>query len=479
MCSTTSYCEPSSINEYRSEQTNPATLTSSSGRWPTSTSKRCSVGWAVSHVTVFASCRGRRCMWGSIPISRARCNKNGEISAACRTQWLTEAMPLLRRYVTVLVTICGAFAAATTSAAANPVGVPVPPGGSVVAWGDNSLEQLDIPPPPVGVRYTAIAAGQEHSLALGSDGQVVAVGRNLAGETNVPALPAGVTYTAVAGGNYHSLALRSDGRVEGFGRDESGETTVPTLPTGIRYTAIAAGQGHSLALRSDGWVEGFGRNEAGQTDVPPLPAGLTYTAIAAGGANSLALRSDGQVILFSDAALPPSTPPGVCARTCAPVTSTVCPPICIDFGRTYTAIAAGFGHSLVLRWDGRIFGIGSNGVGQLDVPPLPVGVTYTAVAAGIFHSLALRSDGQVVYFGRFPEQNAVPPPLFGARYTAIAAGHQHSLAIMTCDLLCNLNLGLPDFLKNLCPDPIRDQWPCGPGPLIPNPILPWELPRPN
>ena len=50
--------------------------------------------------------------------------------------------------------------------------------GTVVAWGDNTYGQSDIPPNLTGVE--AISGGGAHSLALKDDGTVIAWGANFA-----------------------------------------------------------------------------------------------------------------------------------------------------------------------------------------------------------------------------------------------------------------------------------------------------------
>lgn len=136
----------------------------------------------------------------------------------------------------------------------------------------------------------AIAAGFSHSLALKNDGTVLAFGSNEFGQlgttTNTGAatpnstptvVPGLTTVTAIAAGNNHSLARRSDGTVLAFGWNFYGQlgssvnngnndpnptpTTVPGLSS---ILGLAAGTSHTLARRSDGAVVAFGRNSLGQ-----------------------------------------------------------------------------------------------------------------------------------------------------------------------------------------------------------------------
>ena len=47
-------------------------------------------------------------------------------------------------------------------------------------------------------------------------------------------------------------------------------------------------------------------------------------------------------------------------------------------GQTYTQVAAGGGHTVLLRSDGRAVACGANHYGQCDLPALSAGLTYTA-----------------------------------------------------------------------------------------------------
>ncbi len=245
--------------------------------------------------------------------------------------------------------------------------------GTVVAWGDDTYGQTDVPAGLAGV--VALAGGAYHSLALKSDGTVVAWGDDTYGQTDVPAGLAGVV--ALAGGAYHSLALKSDGTVVAWGSDTYGQTSVPTGLSNV--VAVAAGGFHSLALKSDGTVVAWGDDYQGQTDAP---AGLTGVVALAGGAfHSLALKSDGTVVAWgSDQYGQTNVPAGLTG---------------------VVAISAGFAHSLALKSDGTVVGWGDDTYGQTNVPATLYGAS--AIAAGGYHNLALSTadslGGQGSTFG--------------------------------------------------------------------------------
>ena len=86
---------------------------------------------------------------------------------------------------------------------------------------------------------SAIAAGIYHTLAVKRDGSVIAFGDNSCGQTNVP--DGLTTATFVVGGSCFSLAARNDGTVTGWG------STAPILNLS-NVISLAAGRVHGLAL---------------------------------------------------------------------------------------------------------------------------------------------------------------------------------------------------------------------------------------
>ena len=132
--------------------------------------------------------------------------------------------------------------------------------GTVWAWGSNNKSQLgdgtttnsSTPvqsAPGVLTGITAVAAGNEHSLALKSDGTVWAWGSNSNGQLGdnsttdhaVPVQVSGLTnVTAIAAGVNFSLALKSDGTVWAWGYNGSGQ--LGDSSTTDRWTPVQAGK---------------------------------------------------------------------------------------------------------------------------------------------------------------------------------------------------------------------------------------------
>ncbi|RKI72889.1 kelch-like protein [Corallococcus sp. AB049A] len=308
--------------------------------------------------------------------------------------------------------------------------------GTVWSWGVNANGRLgegtDISHRTTPVRVqgltgvAAIAAGDEHTLALKADGTVWAWSRNDTGQLGdgtltlrrTPVRVQGLTgvETVVAGG-YHSLALKADGTLWAWGWNSNGnlgdgttiDRTIPVRVQGLTGVAtLIAGNTHTLALKADGTVWAWGDNNVGQlgdpTAVPrktPVQVqGLTgVAAIAAGTFHSLALKADGTLWawgLNTHGALGDGT------------TSVRYTPVQVQGLTGVVAIAAGYEHTLALKADGTVWAWGGNTRGQLGdgtltqhTTPVQVqGLTgVQTLSAGGFLSMALKADGTLWAWG--------------------------------------------------------------------------------
>lgn len=163
---------------------------------------------------------------------------------------------------------------------------------TVLAWGFNSTGQLGDGSStgrttPVAVsglgNVAALAAGCAHSVALKKDGTVWVWGFNLDGQLGVSTgaimqrtpvqVPGLAGISAIAAGNDHTLALGTDGRVWSWGKNDKGQlgdgsTTSRAAPTVVNglgtISEVAAGQNFSLVLAASGEVSGWGQNDYGQ-----------------------------------------------------------------------------------------------------------------------------------------------------------------------------------------------------------------------
>jgi alpha-tubulin suppressor-like RCC1 family protein len=210
--------------------------------------------------------------------------------------------------------------------AGDATGLAVTTDGHALGWGFNGDGQVgdgttSTQPAPVqvslpdGVKVTAVAAGQRHSLALTGQGQVLAWGFNGDGQLGIgnrdgslvpvtTKLPAGTKVSGLFAGCFHSVALTAAGRVFFWGAGARGQlgnggtadraTPVQVkMPAGTKVTGVSAGCSHTLALTAAGKVYAWGSGARGQLgngfsvdhDRPVLaglPAGRLASAISSG-----------------------------------------------------------------------------------------------------------------------------------------------------------------------------------------------------
>jgi hypothetical protein len=361
---------------------------------------------ALSHVVVNAGSNVTLAVAasGNGPLTYSWQFNGTTIAGTNSTLLLTNIQPVQSGFYRV--TIANSYGSVSSTARVSVLGTASP----VVAWGDNSGGQTNV---PVNLTNAVLVAGGDyHSLALCSDGTLVAWGYNGDGQTAVPADT--LRFVSIAAGASHNLAIRENGSLAAWGRNDAGQTNIPATVTN-NVLGIAAGDSHSLALLGSRTVVAWGDNSFGQSTVPQGLNGIC--AIAAGREHSLALCTNGLVVGWGFNAYGQATPPLGLSNV--------------------IAITAGYLHSAALCSNGTVAVWGDNSFGQTNVP---AGVSnIVAIAAGDFDTLALRADGKVIGWGDdYYQEIDVPATLNNA--IAIAAGNYHGLALAPFNPIIQIQL---------------------------------------
>ena len=348
--------------------------------------------------------------------------------------------------------------------------------------------------------FTQISSGAYHALGLRADGTVMAWGENNLGQlglgeytgpescgvyacSKAPVQVPGLTgVVAVAAGDDHSLALRSDGTVWAWGYNEYAELGLggstgpescggescsmhPVQVAGLTdVVAIGASSNYSLALRANGTVLFWGYNRYGESgdgvgteggclcvDHPvPVPGLSGAVAISAGWYLSSALLADGTIKDWGynyygevgNGTLNTENSPCYCVG-----------PVAVSgiAGAKGTA-SAGY-HGIALRGNGSASAWGYNDKGEvgngtetslgcncLSLPtPVSGGHTFREIAATGYHTTALLTDGGAVSwgdneYGQLGDGSTTdrpsPTPIAVAGASAVASGSYNGFAII-------------------------------------------------
>jgi alpha-tubulin suppressor-like RCC1 family protein len=297
--------------------------------------------------------------------------------------------------------------------------------GTVWCWGDNSagqcgqssaVAQLPAPTPVAGVAGAVeVAAGAEFSLARSGGGAVMAwgddsfdqIGRDssdpvvaLGAGTWVPRAVPGVTATAIAAGEEFGAAVDPAGGVVTWGRNEAGQlgtgsrdgAAVPARVPGLSgVRSLRAAGPHALALTGGGAVYGWGQNldgEVADTGQQAVRTPLPVTALA--GARAIGAGRQSSFALVPQTAtggpLLPSTGTGTAPTLSGPILG--------------YAVGAG---GVTVRWDGRSWTVDPQSAALTDQALHAVVLTGRDVVAVGSNGAVLVDDGDGWRRGHLPD----------------------------------------------------------------------------
>jgi alpha-tubulin suppressor-like RCC1 family protein len=319
-----------------------------------------------------------------------------------------------------------------------------------------------ITPRQIGTGFIQLSAGNEHAVALRLDNTVWAWGSNGWGQVGngLPTytfVPKSISetsgnstaFTAIAAGQNHSVGVKTDGTLWAWGLtrivqlccNNAERSTVPKL-VGSGYVSAAAGSDHTLALKSDGTLWAWGWNSSGQvgdgtaTDVLiPKLIGSGYSQVASASATSYALKTDGSLWAWG------FNPDGRLGN--GTVSNSAIP---TRIGTGFTKVVAGGAHAAALGTDGSLWTWGWNGTGQLGdgsptgnfsvLSPRQIGTGFIDIEAGQQNTAAVKADGTLWVWGAAPlgdgsTTSSNVPRLIGNGFASVSVGNAMFAAVKT------------------------------------------------
>ena len=266
------------------------------------------------------------------------------------------------------------------------------------------------------------------------------------------------TFCQISGGYNHSLAIDKNGKGWGWGYNTFGRLGDNTIVSKITpvyvygnktFCQISAGHDHSLAIDKNGKVWSWGHNNRGQlgdntagdriTPVSILGSNKTFCKILAGYDHSLAIDKNGNVWGWGYNSYGQLGDNSIVSK---------CTPVSIQgANKTFCSISAGFRHSVAIDKNGKAWGWGYNGYGQLGDNTItlrrtPVSVygskTFCQISC-VLHSIGIDKNGKVWGWGlngngQLGDATIVsrrtPVSIYGSKtFCSISAGYNFSLAI--------------------------------------------------
>lgn len=301
------------------------------------------------------------------------------------------------------------------------------------------------------------SAGNFHTLFVKPDGTLWGTGANNYGQLGDGSttarlspvqLATGIASVAAANNDY-SLFVKNDGTLWATGRNEVGQlgdgstanrSTPVQIATGVAQAA--AGGGHTFFIKNGGVLWGVGWNNVGQlgdgstTDrLSPVQLASGVATVAAFNQHTVFVKLDGTLWTTGWNSYGQL---GDGSTTTRSIPAQVATGVATALG----SVAAGYGHTVFVKADGTLWGMGWGLNGQLGEAnlankntPVQIATGVTAVAAGGYHTLFLKTDKTLWGAGANSEgqlgdgtlTDRHAPVQIATDVTAIAAGYYHSV----------------------------------------------------
>ncbi len=276
------------------------------------------------------------------------------------------------------------------------------------------------------LKFSRIAIGDHHAIALKSDGTLWAWGANGYGQlgdgtTGDKSSPIQIgtdnKWVSIAVGFYHTIALKSDGTLWAWGVNGGGQlgdgTTIDKhspvqIGTDNNWIFISVRGNHTVVLKSDGTLWAWGANGYGQlgdgttvSKSSPIQIGTDnkWASISAGDYHTVALKSDGTLWAWGE---------NTVGQLGDGTTIDKSSPVQIGTDNKWISITAKNAHTIALKSNGTLWAWGLNGNGQLGdgtlinkTSPVQTGTDnkWVSIAVGSAHTIALKSDGTLWAWG--------------------------------------------------------------------------------
>lgn len=263
-----------------------------------------------------------------------------------------------------------------------------------------AVEFLSEPEDPK--RIVAIAAGNDHTVALYADGTVGAIGNNSDKQCE---LSSWRDIVAIAAGYHHTTGLKKDGTVvtAGISYDTRDEVT-----QWRDIVAIADGSWHTVGLKKDGTVVAAGNKSKGRCGVSGW---RDITAIAAGGTHTVGLKRDRTVVIAGkgkgtklpfggwnntkDIAAGENHSVSLTREGMTRIQGPGGKPG--ELGATIVEVDAGYEYTVARKKNGTA---AITGLMSINLPDVKKWKDLVSIKAGMYHVVGLKRDGTLVATGK-------------------------------------------------------------------------------